>query len=85
MHHECDEYILFDNDGAVILDGKRFEVNKGSLIHAVKGVVHECINTSNNEELNLACVFVPPFEPYGFYPELIKRTKDFMNNAGANG
>lgn len=84
LHHESDEYILFDNDGAVILDGKRYEVIKGSLVRAVKGVMHECINTSNNKELNLTCVFVPPFEPYGSYPELIKRTKDFLKNKGTN-
>lgn len=85
LHRECDEYILFDNDGAVVLDGKRQDVNKGSLVHAVKGVMHECINTSDNIELNLTCVFVPPFEPYGLYPELIKRTKDFLKVTGSNG
>ncbi len=78
LHLESDEYILFDNDGAVILDGKRREVFKGSLIHAVKGVMHECVNTSTDKELNLTCIFVPPFEPYGQYPELIKKTKDFL-------
>lgn len=79
LHRDCDEYILFDHEGAVILDGIRHVVNKGNLIHAVKGVMHECINTSIDKDLNLTCVFVPPFEPYGSYPELIKRTKDFLN------
>lgn len=80
LHRESDEYILFDHDGAVILDGKRHEVAKGSLVHAVKGVMHECVNTSTSNELNLTCVFVPPFEPYGMYPELIKRTRDYMKD-----
>jgi len=78
VHYESDEYIFFDNDGAVILDGIRHEVKKCSLIHAVKGVTHECINTSTDKELNLICVFVPPFVPYGSYPELIERTNDFL-------
>jgi uncharacterized cupin superfamily protein len=80
VHNESDEYILFDNDGAVILDGSRYEIKKGSLIHAVKGVMHECINTSNDKVLNLFCVFVPPFEPYGSYPELIERTNKFLKD-----
>jgi quercetin dioxygenase-like cupin family protein len=84
LHRDCDEYILFDNEGAVILDGLRTAVNKGSLIHAVKGVMHECINTSENKDLNLTCVFVPPFKPYGSYPDLIKRTKDFLKDTGTN-
>ena len=78
LHYESDEYILFDNDGAVVLGGMRHEVKKGTLVHAVKGVMHECINTSSDKELNLFCVFVPPFKPYGSYPELIERTKDFL-------
>ena len=78
LHLESDEYILFDNDGAIILDGKRHKVFKGSLIHAVKGMMHECVNTNSDKELNLTCIFVPPFEPYGLYPELIKKTKDFL-------
>lgn len=78
-HDESDEYIYFDNDGAVILDGIRHDIMRHSLVHAVKGVTHECINTSKNEELNLFCVFVPPFKPYGSYPELIKRTQDFLD------
>lgn len=80
MHNKSDEYIYFDNDGAVILNGVKHEVKKGSLVHAVKGVLHECINTSSEKELNLFCVFVPPFEPYGSYPELIERTKNFLKD-----
>jgi quercetin dioxygenase-like cupin family protein len=84
VHNECDEYIFFDNDGAVILDGTRHEIKKGSLIHAVKGVKHECINTSGDKELNLFCVFVPPFEPYGSYPELIERTNNYLKDNNTN-
>jgi len=80
MHDKSDEYIYFDNDGAVILDGIRHEVKRGSLVQAVKGVIHECINTSSEKELNLFCVFVPPFEPYGSYPELIESTKNFLKD-----
>lgn len=78
VHYESDEYIYFDNDGAVILDGMRHEVKRNSLVHAIKGVTHECINTSTDKELNLFCIFVPPFKPYGSYPELIERTNDFL-------
>jgi len=81
IHYESDEYIYFDSDGAVILDGIRHEVKEHGLIHAVKGVTHECINTSDDKELNLFCVFVPPFQPYGSYPALIERTKDFLKGA----
>jgi uncharacterized cupin superfamily protein len=82
VHNDCDEYIKFDADGAVILDGVRQEVKKGSLIHAVKGVNHECVNTSSHGELNLFCVFVPPFEPYGSFPELIEKTKEYLKRNG---
>lgn len=78
IHTDCDEYIYFEGDGAVILNSERSEVKKGSLIHAVKGLMHECINTSPDKNLILLCIFVPPFKPYGPYPELINKTKHFL-------
>ncbi|MDP3444737.1 MAG: hypothetical protein Q8T08_17915, partial [Ignavibacteria bacterium] len=33
LHCESDEYIIFDNDGEVVLDGVRHEVKKDSLVH----------------------------------------------------
>lgn len=78
LHPDSDEYIYFDGQGAVILDGIRKEVKKGTMVHAIKGVMHECINTSRKRELSLLCIFVPPFKPYGSYPELIEKTRDFL-------
>jgi mannose-6-phosphate isomerase-like protein (cupin superfamily) len=79
-HEKSDEYIFFDNNGEVVLDGIKMTVKKGSLIYAAKGMSHECINTNKIEDLNLLCVFVPPFKPYGSYPELIRKTNEYLQS-----
>ncbi len=77
-HPHSDEYIMFSIPGKAILDGKEYDVPKTGVVHAKAGVVHECRNTSETETMELYCVFVPPFEPYGIYPELIAKTKAHM-------
>jgi len=78
VHSESDEYIYFDIGGKFIVDGEEYEVKEKSMVFAPKGTVHECINTAEDKELTLVCFFLPPFEPYGKYPELIEKTKDFI-------
>jgi quercetin dioxygenase-like cupin family protein len=75
IHEECDEMIHFDNNGTFVLDGEEFSVKKNSMAIAPKGKMHECRNTSEEEVLNLLCIFVPAFKPYGRYPELIEMTR----------
>jgi quercetin dioxygenase-like cupin family protein len=80
IHKQSDEYIYFDAAGKAIVDGKEYEVPAKSIVFAPKGKKHECINTSSIQELNLICFFVPPFEAYGQYPQLIEKTKQFLAN-----
>lgn len=74
FHNECDEFIYFLNSGMAVLDDTEYEVQKNSVVFAAKGIKHECRNISPKEELQLYCLFVPPFEPYGVYPELVEKT-----------
>lgn len=78
VHPESDEYIFFDIGGIARLDGKEYRVAEKCIVHAQKGCRHECENTSGDKELTLICFFIPAFEPYGKYPELIERTKAFI-------
>lgn len=79
VHPDADEYIMFDIAGKVILDGVEHEVPAGGLVHAISGVKHECVNTHPEKTLNLFCVFVPAFKPYGAYPQLIEKTKAYLD------
>ena len=78
IHPDADEYILFDIPGKAILDGVEHDVPANGLLHAVAGSKHECINTDPVRTLHLYCVFVPAFEPYGRYPQLIEKTKVYL-------
>ncbi len=78
VHPDADEYIYFEIEGKAILGGEELHVPAHGILHAKAGVSHECINTSSSETLNLFCVFVPPFEPYGKYPALIEATKKHL-------
>jgi len=80
VHEDSDEIIYFDKDGKALLDGKEYYIKRNSILLAPKGKVHECINISSSENLNLLCIFVPPLKPYGLYPELIKKTGQFIEN-----
>lgn len=77
-HPHSNEYILFSIAGQAVLDGKEMDVPKMGMVHAKPGVVHECRNLSDTETLELFCVFVDPFEPYGIYPELIEKTQQYL-------
>ncbi len=78
VHPDCDEYIYFDIGGVAELDGEEFPVPPMGLVHAKQGVKHECRNTSDTETLILYCVFTPAFKPYGAYPSLIEKTKEYL-------
>lgn len=78
VHQDCDEIIYFDNNGLAVIGGEEFPVKKNSVFFAPKGEMHECRNTSEVEILNLLCIFVPAFKPYGRYPELIEKTKQHL-------
>lgn len=78
VHSGSDEYIYFDIGGKFIVGGEEYEVKEKSMAFAPKGTIHECINTAEDKKLTLVCFFLPPFEPYGKYPELIEKTKDFI-------
>ncbi len=78
IHETSDEYIYFDIGGKFILDGEEYDVKEKSIAFAPRGTIHECINTTKDKELMLVCFFLPAFEPYGKYPELIEKTKDFI-------
>lgn len=77
-HEGFDEYIYFDIGGEAVIDGDRLTVPPMGLVHARAGMVHECVNTSGNRTLTLFCVFVPPLQPYGPYPELIEKTNAYL-------
>ena len=77
-HPHSDEYIMFSIPGKAALDGVEYDVPRMGVLHARPGVLHECRNTSDTETLELYCVFVDPFEPYGIYPELIEKTNRYL-------
>jgi len=78
LHNGSDEYIYFDIGGKFIVDGEEYEVKEKSMAFAPKGAIHECINTTEDKELTLVCFFLPAFEPYGKYPGLIEKTKEYI-------
>ena len=78
VHDKSDEIIHFNIAGKVIIDGESFDVPKNGFVHAPQGSNHECVNTNKSENLQLLCVFLPAFELYGKYPELIKQTKEYI-------
>jgi Mannose-6-phosphate isomerase len=78
IHNDSDEFIYFQNDGKVILDNEEYLIGRNSLVVAKRGVWHECINTSNVDGLTLLCIFVPPFKPFGIFPQLIEITKQYL-------
>lgn len=77
-HNDCDEFIYFVNKGKVVIDEKEYEVKENSIVFVPKNSRHECVNTSKDEVLMLLCIFIPPFEPYGIYSELIEKTKHYL-------
>ena len=81
VHEESDEIIHFKIAGKVIIDDKTYDVPTNSFVYVPKGCKHECVNTSEGQELQLLCVFLPAFKPYGKYPELIKKTKEYIKRA----
>ena len=78
IHEKGDEYICFDIGGKYILNGKEYQVEDKGIVFAPMGSLHECLNTSEKKELTLVCFFIPALKPYGKYPELIKKTKEFI-------
>lgn len=78
IHDDSDEYIYFDIGGTIRIDGTDHLVEEKSIALATKGSLHECVNTSADKELTLVCIFIPPFKPYGKYPELIEKTKAYL-------
>jgi quercetin dioxygenase-like cupin family protein len=85
VHAESDEYIYFDIGGLFRIDGREYPVKEKSFAFAQKGSVHECVNTSPDRELTLVCFFLPPFEPYGKYPELIEKTREMLRRQSGEG
>ena len=77
-HDASDEYIWFDIGGKALIDGVEYGVQEKGMILASKGKPHECTNISKDKDLTLVCFFVPAFAPYGKYPDLIQRTKQFL-------
>ena len=78
VHDDCDEIIHFNIEGKAVINGSVLEVPANSFVYASKGQKHECINISEHEELQLMCIFLPAFQPYGKYPVLIKETISYL-------
>jgi mannose-6-phosphate isomerase-like protein (cupin superfamily) len=79
IHDKSDEYILFLNDGKVILDDEEVLIKQNSVVLAKKGVWHECVNTSDTCSLILYCVYMPALEPFGVFHELIQKTNLYLS------
>ena len=71
---------IFNIAGKAKIDGVIYDVPKNGFVYAPKEISHECINTSETDTLELLCIFVPAFKAYGKYPELIGKTKQYMEN-----
>ena len=78
VHPDADEIIHFNIAGQAKIDGVTYDVPANGFVYAPKGCNHECINTSETDTLELMCIFVPAFKPYGRYPELIDKTKQYL-------
>ncbi len=84
-HPDCDEIIHFNIAGKAVIDGEEMDVPANGFIYAKKDSVHECVNTSSDETLELLCIFTPAFAPYGKYPELIEKTRTFLEEGNNHG
>ncbi len=78
IHDTNDEYIWFDIGGKALIDGVEYQVHEKGMVLAPKGQSHECVNLSKDKDLTLVCFFLPAFTPYGKYPELIQKTKQYI-------
>jgi len=78
VHPDFDEYIFFESAGRAVLGDDAFDVPAKAVVHAKAGVKHECLNTSEGEDLRLLCVFMPPLKPYGKYDSLIEKTNEYL-------
>jgi mannose-6-phosphate isomerase-like protein (cupin superfamily) len=84
VHEDCDELIYFVKGGAAILEDKEYKVHANSIFIAPKGMKHACRNTNKRTKLSLLCIFLPAFTPYGSYPELMKKTKEYLLSFESN-
>ncbi len=78
IHDDCEEIIHFNIAGKAVMDGVEYDVPQNGFVYAPRGVKHECVNTSKTQNLQLLCIFTPAFVPYGKYPELIDKTKEYL-------
>lgn len=84
-HPDSDEIIHFSIAGKAVIDGQELDVPANGFIFAGKNSVHECVNKSSSENLELICIFTPAFKPYGKYPELIERTRAYLAEREVDG
>lgn len=74
VHEESDEIIYFSGPGRVQLAEEVYDLAGEAIVTAQRGVWHECVNTSETQELTLLCFFLPPFKPFDVFEKLIEET-----------
>lgn len=71
-HVDRSEMIFFLNDGAMIIDNKRYEIEANSLIIVEAGETHTVINDSDGL-LRILCIFAPALPKSEEAMEFIKQ------------
>ena len=77
--HPGDEIIyIIGGRGEGYVGDEVTKLEADSVILALRGVEHECRNTSETETLKLFCVFIPPLEPSPLLEKLIDKTREYL-------
>jgi mannose-6-phosphate isomerase-like protein (cupin superfamily) len=76
-HPDSDEIMFFVGRGEGAIGGEKFKLETDSVLVVLKGVEHECRNTST-ETLKIYCVYIPPLKLSPMLAELAENTKKHL-------
>jgi mannose-6-phosphate isomerase-like protein (cupin superfamily) len=63
-----ENYYIFSGEGLVIIDDKIHKISAGCHIHIAPGQIHQVINLSENQHLNLLVLCQPAWRIEDFHP-----------------
>lgn len=72
VHEENDQFFRFESgEGLVLIDGHEYTVGDGSAIIVPAGAMHDVVNTSQEQPLQLYTLYSPPHHQDG----IVRATK----------
>lgn len=83
-HDTAEEIMIFSQPALVYVDGEVFEIPAGGTLVAKPGCMHGCGFKDPTQEGVITCIFTPsiPENEDPGYPELIRVTKEYLNDLG---